>query len=104
VRPNTIEAPAPAPGRQSAPADYDQTTVGRVGRMAMTGALVGALVLGVVVTLVTYLATADSGQALGVGVAVALTGGPFFGGLTGFAMAVHEAESAAASAAPTGTV
>lgn len=97
MRSNTLERTTSAPSRHGAPADYDQVTVGRVGRMAMTGALVGAVALGLVVTLVTFLATADSGQALGVGVAVALTGGPFFGGLTGFAMAVHAAEAQAAT-------
>lgn len=81
--------------RPTAPADYDHHTVGRVGRLSMTGALIGSIVLGVVVTLVTFLATSDVGQALGVGAAVALTGGPFFGGLIGFALAVHAAESAA---------
>ena len=88
-----LETPA-NPRRASAPADYDQHTVGRVGRLAMTGALLGSVILGTLVTLGALAATADLGQALGIGVAVALTGGPFFGGLVGFALAVHAAENA----------
>lgn len=99
----TIDRPTTPLPRLSAPADYDQNTVGRVGRMAMIGALTGSVVLGLLVTVITLVLTSDVGQALGVGVAVALTGGPFFGGLTGFAMAVHAAESEAGLASQAAT-
>lgn len=93
-----LSAPASPTRRPLAPADYDHVTVGRVGRLAMTGALVGSLVLGTVVAVVAAVASGSAGYAMGLGGAVALTGGPFFGSLVGFAMAVHAAEVSAAEA------
>ena len=90
---NTIVQPPPT--RRSSAADYDHHTEGMVGRFAVTGALIGSLVLGSSVTLGALAVSAETGQALGVGAAVALTGGPFFGALVGFAMAVHAAEARA---------
>lgn len=65
----------------------------------MIGALIGSVALGTTVGLGTMAAFSDVGQGLGVGVAVALTGGPFFGALVGFSKAVHSAEAAAADLA-----
>lgn len=69
--------------------------MGRVGRSAVLGGLAGSLGIGTVVTLASLAASAEVGQALGIGAAVALTGGPFFGALAGFAIAVRAAEVAA---------
>lgn len=85
----------PPPRRASVRADYDHHTVARVGRLATTGALIGSLSLGSLASVAALAGSLEVGQALGVGAAVALTGGPFFGALVGFAMAVHAAESVA---------
>lgn len=89
--PDTTTAPSRRP---TVAADYDHHT----GRLAMTGALVGSLVLGTLTAVVAAVASGSAGYALGLGGAVALTGGPFFGALVGFAKAVHAAELSAAEA------
>lgn len=65
----------------------------------MIGALIGSIALGTTIGLGTMAAFSDVGQGLGVGMAVALTGGPFFGALVGFSRAVHNAEAAASELA-----
>jgi hypothetical protein len=65
---------------------YDRLMEDRVARSAVIGGLVGVVLFAVVSYAVTMAVKNDVSLALAVSAALALTGGPFFGALAGFAL------------------
>lgn len=62
-------------------------------RLTLTGAASGAVVLALLVGFGALAAGLEPGTSAGIGAAIALTGGPFFGALTGFSLAVVRSEA-----------
>lgn len=85
-----------AEGQETAMAALER----RVAAWAVRGAVVGGLVLGVVSAVVAGLLGASPAAAGGIALAVAVTGGPFLGSLTGFSTALHINERIAAALGP----
>lgn len=65
----------------------------QMARLTLTGAASGAVLLALLVGLASLAAGLEPGTSGGIAAAIALTGGPFFGALTGFSLATVRGEA-----------
>lgn len=72
----------------------------RLGSAATRGAVMGGGLIGLSTAALTAIATGDPGVGAGIGLGVALTGGPFIGSLAAFSHALHFADAVGSELGP----